>query len=109
MPSGSTSTTCLSIDLCPAMPWGVTPTHGLAWSDRSRSRTGQRSGYSKSRFRLRNRILAALCRAVIVVEAAVTGGALITATKAMEYGITVFAVPGEVDRETSVWMQGRCW
>jgi len=39
---------------------------------------------------------------VIVVEAAVTGGALITATKAMEYGITVFAVPGDVDRESSV-------
>ena len=43
-----------------------------------------------------------LCRAVIVVEAAVTGGALITANLAMDYGITVFAVPGDVDRETSV-------
>jgi predicted Rossmann fold nucleotide-binding protein DprA/Smf involved in DNA uptake len=32
----------------------------------------------------------------------VTGGALITAALAMEYGISVFAVPGEVDRETSV-------
>jgi DNA processing protein len=40
---------------------------------------------------------------VVVVEAAVTGGALITATLAMEYGISVFAVPGDVDRETSVW------
>jgi DNA processing protein len=38
----------------------------------------------------------------IVVEAAVTGGALITANQAMEYGISVFAVPGDVDRETSV-------
>ena len=54
------------------------------------------------RFPLRNRIIAGLCRAVIVVEAAVTGGALITATLAMEYGISVFAVPGDVDRETSV-------
>jgi DNA processing protein len=43
-----------------------------------------------------------LCRAVVVVEAAVTGGALITANLAMEYGISVFAVPGDVDRETSV-------
>jgi DNA processing protein len=47
-------------------------------------------------------VIAGLCRAVIVVEAAVTGGALITATKAMEYGITVFAVPGDIDRDTSV-------
>jgi DNA processing protein len=39
---------------------------------------------------------------VIVVEAAVTGGALITATLATDYGISVFAVPGDVDRETSV-------
>jgi DNA processing protein len=43
-----------------------------------------------------------MCRAVVVVEAPVTGGALITATLAMEYGISVFAVPGDVDRETSV-------
>jgi DNA processing protein len=61
------------------------------------------------RQRLRNRVIAALSRAVIVVEAAVTGGALITATKAMEYGISVFAVPGDVDRETSVSLQGTCW
>ncbi len=47
-------------------------------------------------------MLAGLCRAVIVLEAAVTGGALITANLAMEYGISVFAVPGDVDRETSV-------
>lgn len=48
-------------------------------------------------------MIGGLCRAVIVVEAAVTGGASITATKAVKYGITVFAVPGDVDRETSVW------
>ena len=47
-------------------------------------------------------MIAGMCRAVIVVEAAVTGGALITANLAMEYGISVFAAPGDVDRETSV-------
>ena len=47
-------------------------------------------------------MIAGPCRAVIVVEAAVTGGALITATLAMGCGITVFAVLGDVDRETSV-------
>jgi DNA processing protein len=36
-----------------------------------------------------------------VVEAGVTGGALITANLAMDHGISVFAVPGDVDRETS--------
>jgi DNA processing protein len=46
-------------------------------------------------------VLAGLCRAVVVVEAALTGGALIAANLAMEYGISVFAVPGDVDRETS--------
>jgi DNA processing protein len=36
-----------------------------------------------------------------VVEAARTGGALITAVKAAEYGIPVFAMPGDVDRAAS--------
>jgi len=54
------------------------------------------------RFPPRNRIIAGLAVAVIVVEAAVTGGALITAGKALEYGITVLAVPGDVGRKTSV-------
>ena len=42
-----------------------------------------------------------MAAAVVVVEAARTGGALITAVKAAEYGIPVFAMPGDVDRESS--------
>ncbi len=53
------------------------------------------------RFPPRNRIISGLARALVVVEAADTGGALVTAAAALEQGRTVFAVPGDVDRETS--------
>jgi len=48
-------------------------------------------------FPARNRIIAGLCDALIVVEAATKGGALITATIANSYQKDVFAVPGAVD------------
>jgi DNA processing protein len=54
------------------------------------------------RFPARNRIIAAISAAVVVVESAVTGGALITATLAAEIGRPVFAVPGDIDRPASV-------
>lgn len=46
------------------------------------------------RFPARNRIVAGLCDAVVVVEAAARSGALITADFALEHGIPVLAVPG---------------
>jgi DNA processing protein len=50
----------------------------------------------------RNRILAGLARAVVVVEAAARSGALITARLAMEEGRDVLAVPGNIFSELSV-------
>jgi DNA processing protein len=53
------------------------------------------------RFPPRNRIISGLAAVVVVVEAALTGGALVTAARAIEQGRAVFAVPGDVDREAS--------
>ncbi|MFW6080233.1 MAG: DNA-processing protein DprA, partial [Gemmatimonadota bacterium] len=53
-------------------------------------------------FPRRNRLIAALARGVVVVEAGARSGALITVEHAMDLGREIFAVPGPIDRETSV-------
>lgn len=53
------------------------------------------------RFPTRNRIIAGMADVVLVVEAGMTGGALITARIALDYGVPVFASPGDVDRPAS--------
>ena len=52
-------------------------------------------------FPARNRIIAGLCDALIVAEAAISGGALITAEIANTYNKDVFALPGNYDSEYS--------
>ena len=55
------------------------------------------------RFPARNRIIAALADAIVIVEARNHSGALITVDLAMEIGRPIYAVPGEI---TSLLSQG---
>jgi DNA processing protein len=55
----------------------------------------------RKHFPRRNRIVAGLCQAVIVIEAPIKSGALITAHLANEYQRDVYALPGSLDNTNS--------
>ena len=60
-----------------------------------------RTNPDRQNFVQRNRIIAGLCDATVVVESAVKGGALITAEIANDYNRDVFAFPGKAGDEWS--------
>ncbi len=55
----------------------------------------------RENFPMRNRIVAGMCDATIVIESGIRGGSLITAELANDYARDVFAFPGDVNREFS--------
>ncbi len=57
----------------------------------------------KENFPQRNRIVAGMCDALIVVESGIKGGSLITAEIANGYNKDVYALPGKI---TDTWSQG---
>lgn len=56
----------------------------------------------KVNFVARNRIVAGMSDATVIVESKEKGGSLITAALASDYSREVFALPGNIDRETSM-------
>lgn len=55
----------------------------------------------RENFPMRNRIVAGMSDAVVVIESKISGGSLITADLALDYDRDVFAFPGSVESESS--------
>ena len=56
----------------------------------------------RGHFPARNRIIAGLCRAVLIIEAPQRSGALITARFANDFGRDVYVLPGSLDNQYSL-------
>jgi len=96
-----------SVAVLPGGLDAVTPRHHEALAEALCARGGllsERAGGPppwRATFVERNRLIAALASATVVVEAAARSGALSTAAAARRLGRPVLAFPGDVDRETS--------
>ncbi len=96
-----------SVAVLPGGLDAVTPRHHAALAEELCARGGLLSERAsgpppfRATFLERNRLIAALAAATVVVEAAARSGALATAARARQLGRPVLAVPGDVDRETS--------
>jgi DNA processing protein len=96
-----------SVAVLPGGLDAVTPRHHAALAEELCGRGGLLSERAsgpppfRTTFLERNRLIAALAAATVVVEAALRSGALATAAAARRLGRPVLAVPGDVDRETS--------
>ncbi len=76
----------------------IVETGGVVASEYHR---GDNLGEHRASFLARNRIISALSDVVVVVEAREKSGSLNTAGHALTQGKDVFAVPGDINRETS--------
>lgn len=56
----------------------------------------------RAHFPRRNRIIAGLCRAILIMEAPRKSGALITAEMANEYGRDIYVLPGILDNDQAM-------
>ena len=70
--------------------------HGLLVSEYAAGTQPDRANFPR-----RNRIIAGLCRATLVIEAPQKSGALITARLANDYNRDVYALPGSLDNPSS--------
>ena len=70
--------------------------HGAVLSEFPLGRRADRQSFA-----MRNRIVAGMCEATVVIESDVDGGAMITARFAGEQGRLLFAVPGRIDQPSS--------
>jgi len=66
------------------------------------SELGHQSGPEREHFPMRNRIIAGISDAVVVVESGISGGSIITAKMANGYNKDVFAVPGRLNDKMSL-------
>ncbi len=65
------------------------------------SESSYRTSLKKFHFVQRNRLIAALSPATVVIESASSGGSLITANLALSYGRLVYAIPGRLGDQYS--------